>query len=65
MNKLETTTLAVLGGIDAVITMVTPIILVTLWINEVNIFNGWKFYLLMGIGLLATLFRAIKIGFMK
>lgn len=64
MNKFKTIILAVLGGIDTVIYMFTPMILAALWINLAGLDN-WMTYFFYGLGLFATLFRAIKIGFMK
>jgi hypothetical protein len=64
MNKIKKILLSFLAGVDVTFYMFTPIILATLWINlnEVSKFSSFFFY---GIGLLATLFRAIKIGWMK
>lgn len=64
MGKIKTILLATLGGIDVTIYMFTPILLAALWV-DVNGLNSNYTYLLYGLGLLATLFRAIKIGFMK
>lgn len=63
MNKLKIITLAVLGGVDTTVFIFTPIILAVIWISIAG-FNMWS-YLFYGLGLLATLFRAIKIGFMQ
>jgi len=63
MNNIKKIIIATLGGIDAVMYMITPLILVVLWVNiGLNNFSSYVFY---GIGLLATIFRAIKIGWMK
>jgi len=64
MNKSETVLIAILGGVDAVITILTPILLSFLWISYANLF-GWKAYLFLAVGFLATLFRGIRIGFLK
>ena len=64
MNKLKTIILAILGGIDTVIYMFTPIILAVIWINMAGL-NDWMTYFFYGLGLISTFFRAIKIGFMK
>ena len=64
MNKFKKIILAVLGGIDTTIYLFTPIILVALWVLVTGL-SDWKNFLFYGLGLLATLFRAIKIGFMK
>ena len=64
MNKAMTAFLATLGGIDATFYIFTPIFLSILWVSFVNVFD-WKVYIFYGVGLFATLFRAIKIGFLK
>ena len=64
MNKLKKVILSILGGIDVTFTMFTPIILAAVWVTVSNLEN-WTEYFIYGIGLLATLFRAIKIGWLK
>ena len=64
MNKFKTTILATLGGIDAVFYIATPIILGIIWTN-ISGFNDWKDYFIFSLGLVATIFRGIKIGWMK
>jgi len=63
MNKLTKIFLATIAGIDVTLTIFTPILLATLWISVsgLNFFS----YALYGLGLFATLFRAIKIGWLK
>lgn len=63
MNKKTKITLAILAGIDVTITIFTPIILATIWINVFGFSNGS--YFVYGLGLFATLFRAIKVGLLK
>lgn len=55
--------LAILAGVDVTITIFTPIILAVIWIN-ISGFN-LNSYFVYGLGLLATIFRAIKVGWMK
>jgi hypothetical protein len=64
MNKLNTVLLAILGGINVTIHMFTPIILSVLWIRVAGL-DVWTSYFFFGLGLFATLFRAIQIGFLK
>ena len=64
MNKIMKIILSVLGGIDTTIYMFTPIIITVLWVT-VNGLNSYGSYFFYGLGLLATIFRAIKIGWMK
>lgn len=64
MNKLLKIIIATLAGIETTFYLVTPIMIASLWVI-VNGLNDWTTYLFYGIGLVATLFRAIKIGWMK
>lgn len=64
MGKLKTTLLAIIGGIDVTISMFTPILIAALWV-KVGGLDDWTSYFFYGLGLFATLFRAIKVGFMK
>jgi len=64
MNKTLTIILSVLGACSVLIEIMTPLAVAILW--------GWYFNLsptadiiVLVIGGFATLFRAIKIGFMK
>jgi len=56
--------LGILGGIDAVIYMFTPLLISIIWasLRGLDEFGSYFFYI---IGALATVFRAIKIGWMK
>ena len=65
MNKIQKILLAILAGIETVVYLITPILLVILWV-KVNSLSDWTIYLFWGLGLLATLFRGIKVsGFLK
>lgn len=64
MNKILKVLLAVVGGIDVVVSMFMPIIVATLWINLFGLVD-WRSYLIFILGLFSTLFRSIKIGFMR
>jgi len=61
MNKFNTIILSILGGIDVTLKMFTPIILAALWVIVIGL-NNWTTYFFYAMGLLATLFRAIKLG---
>ena len=63
MNKLTKTTIAILAGVDVTITIFTPIILAAIWVSIAGL--SISSYFVYGVGLLATLFRAIKTGWMK
>ena len=64
MNKLLKILLAILAGIDITIYLFTPILISTLWINIFGL-NNFGSYLISILGLLSTLFRAIKVGWLK
>jgi len=64
MNKIIKIIIAILGGIDIFVYVVTPIFLLFLW-QEIFGVAGWTGYVFYGLGLLATLFRGIKIGILK
>ena len=56
--------LIILAGIDVTITIFLPIIIVVLWIT-ISGLDSWAAYLFYGLGLFSTIFRAIKIGWLK
>lgn len=64
MNKFKIIVLSILGGIDVTINIFTPILLAALWVT-VGGLDNWTGYFFYGIGLLATLFRAIKVGWLR
>lgn len=64
MNKFSTIILSILGGIEVTFTIFSPIILVALWVT-VSRLENWTEYFIYGIGLLTTIFRAIKIGWLR
>jgi len=64
MNKFLVVVLSILGGVEVVFYIFTPVIIAALWISVVGLVN-WTSYFIYGVGLLATLFRAIKIGFLN
>ena len=64
MNKLKKISLVILGGIDVVVTVITPIMLAIIWISLFGILNWTSYFLLIICGL-SSLFRAIKIGWIK
>jgi len=64
MNKFTLVILSILGGVEVVFYMFSPIIIAVIWVSITGLDN-WTSYFFYGIGLLATAFRAIKIGFLK
>ena len=64
MNNLNKALLAILAGIETTFYLFTPILISTLWINIFGLDNFGS-YLISGLGLFSTLFRAIKIGFLR
>jgi len=64
MNKPLKVLLATLGGINAVFSISIPILVSLLWIRIGGLI-GWSSYVLLSAGILASVFRSIKIGFLK
>jgi hypothetical protein len=61
VNKFSKILLAVLGGIEVTFNMFIPIILASLWV-KVSLLDDWTVYFFYGLGLIATTWRAIKLG---
>jgi len=64
MNKSLKVLIAILGGIEVTFSIGIPILISLLWIRIGGLVN-WSSYALLTAGILASLFRAIKVGFMK
>ncbi len=64
MNKLTITILAILGGIEIVFYIVTPILVSLIWVN-ISSFESLGTYVMYSAGLLASVFRGIKIGWLN
>ena len=62
MNKSIKIILAIFGGVERTFFMFSPMLLGTIWIN-ISELDSMGSYLVFGIGLIASLFRAIKVGF--
>jgi hypothetical protein len=64
MNKIQTISLAILGGVEAVFSIATPILIAILWIKYSGM-AGWSSWTLVTAGIISSAFRGIKIGFFK
>ncbi len=64
MNKFLIAILAILGGVEVVFYIMTPILIAIFWIYLIGL-PSWTSYLFLAMCLFATLFRAIKVGFLK
>jgi hypothetical protein len=64
MNKINTIILAVIGGCSVLMEIMTPIAIALFWGYFFEL-NGTVDALILIVGGLGSLFRAIKIGFMK
>lgn len=62
MNKIFKTIVALLGGLERVFYLLTPILLVTLCIEVFSINSGINNWLLWTIGISASVFRGIEVG---
>lgn len=61
MNKFSKIILAIIGGIEVTFNMFLPLIVASLWV-KVSGLNDWTAYFFYGLGLISTLWRAIKLG---
>lgn len=64
MHKIQIVALAILGGIEAVFRIASPILLALIW-NNLFKFNSFGSYTIIIIAIIASLFRSIKIGWME
>ena len=64
MNKALKILISIFAGVDAVMYMFTPIILAVVWVTLRGL-NDFGTFFFFSLGLIATTFRAIKIGWMK
>lgn len=64
MNKILKLILAIVGAVDVVFSMIIPVIIAWLWIAVFG-WAGIYSYLFIVCGGIATVYRAIKIGFLR
>lgn len=64
MNKFNKIMLSILGGVDTTFYIFTPIMLVVL-MGQSQILNDFQVNFIYSLGFLSTIFRAIKIGWLK
>jgi hypothetical protein len=64
MNKLTKILLGFLGGMDVVITCAMPILLAVIWVTLFG-FNNFGSYVLIVASICSSIFRSIKIGWIK
>jgi hypothetical protein len=64
MNKFKKVLLAILGAIDVVASILTPILLVLVFVKVFG-FNSFGSYLLYTVGILSGFYKSIKVGWMK
>ena len=63
MNKLSVVALAILGGIEAVFSIAMPILVALLWTKYASVNGQFSEIIIIG-GIVSSLFRAIKIGWL-
>jgi len=59
MNKIQKTIISILGGLERVFYLLTPILLVGLWVEVMPTSFNWLFWT---IGYSASVFRGIEVG---
>jgi hypothetical protein len=64
MNKLSKVLLGILGAVEVVFSIFTPIAVAILWIKMTN-YQGLGSYFIYLLGLFSSIFRAIKVGWLK
>ena len=64
MNKINTIILSILGGVNVALDIAMPLIVMGLLVNTFA-FGSWQTVTFMIVGALASIFRSIKIGWMK
>ena len=64
MNILKKISLAILGGVDVVVYIFTPILLSLIWVKLFGLYY-WGDYLVYTIGLISSIFRGVKMGWMR
>jgi len=64
MNNLNKILIAIMGGVEVVFYILTPIFISLLWVN-VSGMNDIGSYVMYGAGLIASVFRGIKIGWLR
>jgi hypothetical protein len=65
MNKLTKISLAVLGGVETIFSILSPVLIVLMWLVVMDSTNKFGQSLLVMAGIIATVFRAIKVGWLK
>ena len=60
MNKLQKIIISILGGCNVFMDLATPIFLVWVFLELFGMVSHWSTYLLIIVGIFATLFRGIK-----
>lgn len=64
MNRLSKIILSVMGGIDVLFYTITPILISMIWTNLFGI-NDIGAYIMYAAGLISSVFRGIKVGWLK
>ena len=64
MKKITKIILATLGGIEAVFSIAIPILVAILW-TKYSTITGFSSNVVIAAGIIASLFRGIKIGWLK
>lgn len=64
MNKFIKAIIAIMGATNAVFSMFVPIAVALMLISVMEI-DGWRTIVLISAAIIASLYRAIRIGIMK
>ncbi len=64
MNKLTKIVIAILGGVNVVFSMFMPIAVGLLSVSYFKL-TGYHVFLVMGLAILSTTYRAIDVGYLR
>ena len=64
MNQILKIIIAIFGGVDTVFNIALPTLVALLWISFQDLI-GLSSYILLIAGIMATIFRGIKVGWLK
>jgi len=64
MNNLNKVLLSIMGGVDVVVYMITPIFISLLWVKLFGM-SDIGTLVMYGAGLISSAFRGIKIGWLR
>jgi len=65
MNKKLKIVISIFAGFETVFSLLSPLLIILMWSVLFGLNNHWGNWIIYTIGLSASLFRAIRIGWLK